>query len=226
MRIPELRSLVVELLHGFPDVTVREAWLNQQAMLWECEPSAVLSLLAMGRTLPREPFALVPVLPSGHRPDDYWEILDVTLLTARPVYLLQSGQAPTGHRSWVDTVEALCGLLDELQAPIPALPDRGDDPEEWAYRATSALILEIAGRLTTDRSATAIACALIWKVLGADVDAGKLPVPRVVHDPIDGWHRMLDILVSAQSAAATVLTVLAVEGGGREVRSLSLIKEG
>ena len=226
MRIPELRSRVVELLHRFPEVAVREAWLNQQAVLWDCEPSAVLSLLAMGRALPREPFAMVPVLPSGHRPDDYWEILDVTLLTARPVYLLQSGHTPSGHRSWVDTVEALCGLLDELQAPIPPLPERVDDPEEWAYRAAASLILEIAGRVTSDRNAMAIACALIWKVLGADVDAGKLPVPRVVHDPIDGWHRMLEILVSAQSTAATVLTVLAVEGGGREVRSLSQIKEG
>ncbi len=226
MKIPELRSRVVELLHRFHDVSVREAWLNQQAVLWDYEPSAVLSLSAMGRALPREPFAMVPVLPSGHRPDDYWEILDVTLLTTRPMYLLPSGQGLSGHRSWVETVEALCGLLDELQVPIPPLPDQVNDPEEWAYRATSALILEIAGRLTSDRYAQAIACALIWKVLGADVDAAKLPVPRVVHDPIDGWHRMLGILISAQSAAATVLTVLAVEGGGREVRSLSLIKEG
>lgn len=226
MKIPELRRRVVEQLHRFHDVSVREAWLSQQAILWDHEPSAVLSLLASGRPLPREPFAMVSVLPSGHNPDDYWEVLDVTLLTARPVYLLQSGQGPSGHRSWVETVEALCGLLDELQTPIPPLPDRADDPEEWAFRATSALILEIAGRLTIDRNAMAAACALIWKVLGADVDAAKLPVPRVVHDPIDGWHRILDILISAQSAAATVLTVLAVEGGGREVRSLSLIKEG
>ena len=226
MRIPELRSRVVDLLHRFPDIAVREGWLTLQASLWDCEPSAVLSLLAMSRPLPREPFAIVPVLPAGHNPADYWEILDVTLLTARPMYLLGSGQIRPEHRSWIDTVETLCGLLDELHAPLPNIPDRVNDPEEWARRAASTLILEIAGRLTSDRNATAIACALIWKVLGAEVDASKLPVPRIVFDPIDGWHRMLDLLIRAQSAAATVLTVLAVEGGGREVRSLSLIKEG
>lgn len=226
MRIPELRERVVELLQQFHDSSVREEWLNHQALLWDCEPSWVLSLLSTDRTLPRDPFAIVPVLPSGQRPDDYWEILDATLLTAEAVYLLDSGQGSTGHRSWVHAVEVLCGLLDELAVPIPALPDGMDMPEEWAQRATSTLVLEVAGRITKDRTATAIACALVWKVLGNDVDASHLPVPRVVHDPIDGWHRMLDILIAAQSAAATVLTVLAVEGGGREVRLPSLIKEG
>lgn len=226
MRVPELRGRVVESLQQFHDRAVREKWLTHQALLWDCDPSWVLSLLAAGRALPRDPFAIVPVLPAGQRQEDSWEVLDSTLLTAEAVYLLESGQGPAGHRSWVQTVEALCGLLDELQIPIPALPNGSDDPEEWAQRSTATIVLEIAGRITKDRTGTAIACALVWKVLGNAVDASHLPVLRVVHDPIDGWHRMLDILIAAQSAAATILMVLAVEGGGREVRSLSLMKEG
>lgn len=225
MKVPELRSRVVSLLRGFHTTDVRERWFELQAALWECEPSEVLSLLAAERPLPEQPFALVPVLPAGQTRADLWEVMDSTLLTSRPVWLLGSNAPASRHQSWPELIEALCGLLDELGGTIPPIA-MGEHPDEWGPRAVAGLLVEAIARATGDRTATAIGCAIVWKVLGFRSDASTLPVPRAIHDPIDGWHRMLEILTSAQSAAATVLMVLAVEGGGREVRSLSLTKEG
>lgn len=224
--VPELRERVVNLLQRFHEPDLRSSWLYYQAVLWECEPSEVLSLLVAGREVPSQPFALVPVLPAGQTRADHVDVLNSTLLTSRPVWLLPSNARPTRYATWVDRVETLSGLLEELGEPIPSIGTIQGDPNEWGARATSTLLLTAVGRMTGERNATAIACALVWRVIGYEVDANTLPVPRGVRDPIDGWHRMLDILTSAQSAAATVLTVLAVEGGGREVRSLSLTKEG
>jgi len=206
------RRGVVGLLHRFEEPVVRDTWLQYQAMLWEWEPSVVLSLFIGDGQLPSHRFALSPSEP--HQ-DGAVDVLDAGLLRSSSVRVAPAPRAAAPRLSWMESVEALWTLLDELEIPTPSLPALDSAPEQWARHATTTLTAAAINRVTEDPTTSAIGCAIVHAALGLRVDS--VPSPAAPADPVDGWHHTLEVLTNASSAATTVLEVLAADGGGRIV---------
>lgn len=208
------RDDVISLLRRFDEPPVRERWLEHQAMLWEWEPSVVLSVLASPVLVPAGRVALSPT-PSAST--GAVAVLDSTLLRSSSVHLVPDTGARHPSMSWLQSVDALRALFADLSIEIPALPPLEASTEEWGKTATWILACQVLETITGDDITADISRAIVWTALGLRVDVVPAPAALLVDD----WQQTLDALTLAASAAGTMLTVLAAGGGGRELASHS-----
>jgi hypothetical protein len=213
------RQSVIDLLHRFDEPAVRRMWLECQANLWEWEPSVVLSILTADTRLPAGPFGLSPST-SGTV-----EVLDSTLLRSSSVHLVATSHAPP-PLSWLQSVDALRELLEDLDVDAPALPPLESTPDEWGRATTWTLIGHVIEKITGDAGTAGIGRAVVWTAIGNRVDLDALHTRSIAGEQAAGWDRTLEVLTDACSAAATILTVLAVDGGGRDIPSTTIEREG
>lgn len=202
---------VIELLRRFDEPQVRDHWLEHQAMLWDWEPSVVLTLLASPALVPAGRVALAPTSSTS---TDVVAVLDSTLLRGSRVTVVPETRTVHPWMSWLQSVEALRDLYADLGIQAPTLPPFGTSPEDWGKAATWIMVGHVLEEITGDHVAAGIGRVIVWHSLGLQVE--RVPAPA---GPDESWQQILEVLTLAASAAATVLTVLGTGGGGRELRA-------